>query len=92
MATGSYSAKATAAQALTGKFVLFQRYRKASKRWVQVKRLALGAAVPGTTKPAMVSSVAFKAKLPRGTRVRLAITAKQAGPCYAAATSKSLRA
>ena len=91
-ATGSYSAKATAGQALTGKFVLFQRYRKASKRWVQVKRLALGAAVPGTTKPAMVSSVSFKAKLPRGTRVRLAITAKQVGPCYAAATSKSLRA
>ena len=92
VATGSYSAKATAGQALTGKFVLFQRYRKASKRWVQVKRLALGAAVPGTTKPAMVSSVSFKAKLPRGTRVRLAITGKQAGPCYAAATSKSLRA
>ena len=92
VATGSYSAKATAGQALTGKFVLFQRYRKASKRWVQVKRLALGAAVPGTTKPAMVSSVSFKAKLPRGTRVRLAITAKQVGPCYAAATSKSLRA
>jgi len=92
VATGSYSAKATAGQGLTGKFVLFQRYRKASKRWVQVKRLALGAAVPGTTKPAMVSSVSFKAKLPRGTRVRLAITAKQVGACYAAATSKSLRA
>jgi hypothetical protein len=91
-ATGSYTAKATAGQALTGKFVLFQRYRKLGKRWVQVKRLALGTAVPGATKPAMVSSVAFKAKLPRGTRVRMAITAKQAGPCYAAATSKTLRA
>jgi hypothetical protein len=92
VATGSYTAKATAAQALTGKFVLFQRYRKLRKRWVQVKRLALGAAVPGTTKPAMVSSVAFKAKLPRGTRVRLMITVKQVGPCYVAATSKTLRA
>jgi hypothetical protein len=92
VATGSYTAKATAAQALTGKFVLFQRYKKLLKRWVQVKRLALGAAVPGTTKPAMVSSVAFKAKLPRGTRVRMMITAKQVGPCYLAATSKSLRA
>jgi hypothetical protein len=92
VATGSYKAKATAAQALTGKFVLFQRYKKLRKRWVQVKRLALGAAVPGATKPAMVSSVAFKAKLPRGTRVRMAITVKQVGPCYAAATSKTLRA
>jgi len=92
VATGSYTAKATAAQALTGKFVLFQRYKKLRKRWVQVKRLALGAAVPGTTKPAMVSSVAFKAKLLRGTRVRMMITATQAGPCYVAATSKTLRA
>ena len=92
VATGSYTAKATAGQALTGKFVLFQRYKKLLKRWVQVKRLVLGAAVPGTTKPAMVSSVAFKAKLPRGTRVRLMITVKQVGPCYLAATSKSLRA
>jgi len=92
VATGSYTAKATAGQALTGKFVLFQRYKKLRKRWVQVKRLALGAAVPGTTKPAMVSSVSFKAKLPRGTRVRVAISAAQAGPCYVAASSKSLRA
>lgn len=92
VATGSYTAKATAGQSLTGKFVLFQRYKKLRKRWVQVKRLALGAAVPGTTKPAMVSPVSFKAKLPRGTRVRVAISAAQAGPCYAAATSKSLRA
>jgi hypothetical protein len=92
VAAGSYTAKATAAQALTGKFVLFQRYKKLRKRWVQVKRLPLGAAVPGATKPAMVSSVSFKSALPRGTRVRMIITAKQAGPCYAAATSKSLRA
>src|SRR3954453_4273268 len=92
VATRSYTAKVTAAKPLTGKFVLFQRYKKLSKRWVQVKRLAFGAAVPGTNKPALVSSVSFKAKLPRGTRVRLAISAAQAGPCYVAATSKSLRA
>jgi hypothetical protein len=89
---GHYTAKATAGQALTGKFVLFQRYKKLRKRWVQVKRLPLGAAVPGATKPAMVSSVSFTSTLPRGTRVRMLITAKQAGPCYAAASSKSLRA
>lgn len=92
VATGSYTAKATAGKALTGKFVLFQRYKKLRKRWVQVKRLALGAAVPGAAKPAMVSSVSFKAKLLRGTRVRVIMTAKQTGPCYAAATSKTLRA
>ena len=92
VARGSFTAKATAGQALTGKFVLFQRYAKLRKRWVQVKRLALGPAVAGPTKPTMVSSVSFKAKLLRGTRVRMMITAAQAGPCYAAALSKTIRA
>jgi hypothetical protein len=91
VSAGSFTAKATAAQALSGKFVLFQRYKKLRKRWVQVKRLALGAAVPGAKKPAMVSSVAFKTKLARGTRVRMLITTAQAGPCYVTAASKSLR-
>lgn len=92
VARGSFKAKATAGQALTGKFVLFQRYAKLRKRWVQVKRLALGPAVPGPTKPTMVSSVSFRAKLVRGTRVRMMITAAQAGPCYLAALSKTIRA
>jgi hypothetical protein len=89
---GSFTAKVTAGQSLTGKFVLFQRYKKLRKRWVQVKRLPLGAAVPGPTKPTMVSSVSFKAKLVRGTRVRMMISTAQAGPCYLAALSKSIRA
>jgi hypothetical protein len=92
VARGSFTAKATAGQALTGKFVLFQRYKKARRRWVQVKRVALGAAVPGSTKPTMITSVSFKAKVLRGTRVRAMITAAQAGPCYLKATSKSIRA
>jgi hypothetical protein len=89
---GSFTAKVTAGQALTGKFVLFQRYRKLRKRWVQVKRVALGAAVAGSAKPTMISSVSFKAKLPRGTRVRALLSTAQAGPCYVQAASKSIRA
>jgi hypothetical protein len=92
VARGSFTAKATAGQALTGKFVSFQRYKKLSKRWVQVKRVKLAAAVPGTTKPTMISSVSFKAKLVRGTRVRVLISAAQAAPCYVKAASKSIRA
>ena len=92
VARGSFTAKATAGQALTGKFVLFQRYRKLRKRWVQVKRLPLGPAVPGQAKPTMISSVSFKAKLARRTRVRMMITAAQAGPCYIAAVSKPISA
>ena len=54
--------------------MLFQRYKKLRKRWVQVKRIALGEAALAGTKPTVVSSVAFKAKLPRGTRVRVMIS------------------
>jgi hypothetical protein len=92
VARGSFTAKVTAGQALTGKFVSFQRYKKLSKRWVQVKRVKLAAAVPGTTKPTMISSVSFKARLVRGTRVRVLISAAQAAPCYVKAASKSIRA
>jgi hypothetical protein len=92
VARGSFTAKVTAGQALTGKFVLFQRYRKLTKRWKQVKRVALGAAVPGSTKPTMITSVSFKAKVARGTRVRVMISTAQAAPCYVKATSKSIRA
>jgi hypothetical protein len=90
-ARGSFTASVTAGQALTGKYVLFQRYRKLTKRWVQVKRLALKTSVAGT-KPTVVSSVSFKSKLRTGTRVRVMISKAQAGPCYLNAASKAIRA
>lgn len=92
VARGSFTAKATAGQALTGKFVSFQRYKKLTKRWVQVKRVKLGQAVPGTAKPTMVSSVSFRSKVALRTRVRVLISAVQAAPCYVKAASKSIRA
>jgi hypothetical protein len=91
VARGSFTANVTAGQALTGKFVLFQRYKKLKKRWVQVKRMALKTSVAGT-KPTVVSSVSFKSTLRAGTRVRVMISKAQAGPCYLTAASKSIRA
>jgi hypothetical protein len=91
-ASGTYTVKVTAGQALTGKFVLFQRYARLKKRWVQVKRLALGPAVAGPSKPTMITSVSFKAKVKRGTRVRAMISNAQAAPCYVTATSNAFRA
>lgn len=89
---GSFTASVTAGQALTGKYVLFQRYKKLKKRWVQVKRVVLKTSAAGTSKPTVVSSVSFTSKVRAGTRVRAMITKAQAGPCYLPATSKSLRA
>jgi hypothetical protein len=92
VAPGSFTANVTAGQALTGKYLSFQRYKKLRKRWAQVKRVKLARAVPGTAKPTMISSVSFKSKLARGTRLRVLITTAQAAPCYVKAASKSIRA
>jgi hypothetical protein len=88
---GSYTVSVTSAVDLKGKAILFQRYSKTRKRWVQVKRVLLTTTTAGT-KPTMVSSAAFKAKVARRTRIRAAFGKAQAAPCYIAATSNSLRA
>jgi hypothetical protein len=88
---GSYTVSVTSAVDLKGKAVLLQRYSKLRKRWVQVKRVLLTTTTAGT-KPTMVSSVGFKAKVAKGARVRAAISKAQAAPCYVAATSNSVRA
>jgi hypothetical protein len=91
VARGSYTISVTSAQDLKGKAILFQRYSKTRKRWVQVKRVLLATTTPGT-KPTIVSSAAFKAKVARRIRVRAVLSKAQAAPCYVAATSNSLRA
>jgi hypothetical protein len=88
---GSYTVSVTSAVDLKGKAVLFQRYAKLKKRWVQVKRVALTTTTPGT-KPTMVSSAGFQAKVAKRLRVRAAISKVQAAPCYVAATSNTVRA
>jgi hypothetical protein len=88
---GSYTVSVTSAVDLKGKAVLFQRYSKLKKRWIQVKRVPLTTTTPGT-KPTMVSSAGFTAKVAKGRRVRAAISKAQAAPCYVAAKSNSVRA
>lgn len=87
---GSYTVSVTSAVDLKGKAILFQRYSRLRKRWVQVKRVLLTTTTG--TKPALVSAVGFNAKVVKGLRVRAAISKAQAAPCYLAATSNSLRA
>jgi hypothetical protein len=92
VARGSFTAKVTAGQALTGKYVLFQRYSKIRKRWVQVKKVTLTAATAGPAKPTMISSAGFRAKVAARTRLRVLLTQPQATPCYLSATSNVVRA
>lgn len=85
-----FTAQATAAQALTGKTIVFQRYRPVVRRWATVKRVVLGAA---TTPSAgtFVTSVRFRSAVRRGWRVRVLLPQAQAGACYMAGTSNTLR-
>jgi plastocyanin len=85
-----FTAQATAAQALTGKTLVFQRYRAATRRWATVKRVRLGTA---TTPSAgtFVASARFRSAVRRGWRVRVLLPQAQAGACYTAGTSNTLR-
>jgi hypothetical protein len=92
VARGSFTAKVTAGQSLTGKVVLVQRYSTLKKRWLGVKKVTLTTATASTPKPTMVTSAAFKAKIVRRARVRLVFSTAQAAPCYVSAISNVVRA
>ena len=92
IARGSYTAKVTVGKTLKGEAVLFQRYSTLRKRWVQVKRVVLTTEAPGTAKPTVVDSAAFRAKVALRARVRLLISTVQAAPCFLTATSNVVRA
>lgn len=92
VARGSYTAKVTVGRTLKGKAVLFQRYAKLRKRWVQVKRVVLTTEAPGPAKPTLIDSASFRAKVALRTRVRLLISTTQAAPCFLSATSNVVRA
>ena len=86
-----YTASVTAAQAFTGKYVVLQRYAKAKRAWKTVKRVTLRTAAPGVA-PTVVSSTTIRLAIARGTRLRLLLTADQAGACYGATRSAAIRA
>jgi plastocyanin len=87
----TYKASLTAAQGLTGKYVVLQRYAKSKRAWRTVKHVTLRSAKAGVA-PTIVSSATVRLKIAKGTRLRLLLTAAQAGPCYAATRSSAVRA
>ena len=92
-ATHRFSAQVIAAQSFVGKAVLFQRWVQAKHRWTTFKTVFLGvrAAVSTPLAGSTVSTVTFGARLRGGLTVRAVLPSGQAGPCYIAASSRTIR-
>src|SRR5919198_497033 len=82
-----------AAESFAGKFVLFQRYSSAQRRWVRVRAVALAAGGTLTTpiNPTTVSKAVFRSRIKARLRVRAFLTQTQAGTCAAASASATIR-
>jgi len=82
-----------ASESYAGKFVLFQRYSAAAGRWVTVRSVVLRAGSTLTTplSPTSVSTATFRSRIKVRLRVRALLTQAQAGSCYAARASATIR-
>ena len=85
-----FKARITAAQSFTGKTIVFQRLRTAVRRWVSIKRVTLGASTTPTA-GTFVTPANFRASIRKGWRLRVILPQPQAGTCYLAAPSNTLR-
>jgi plastocyanin len=88
-----FTVQVIAAQSFVGKSVTFQRWVARKHRWSTVKTAFLGSRNAASTPLAgsTVSAVTFGARVPRGLRVRALLSSGQAGPCYIAAKSATIR-
>jgi hypothetical protein len=82
-----------AAESYAGKFVLFQRYSAAQRRWVRVRSVALvaGGTLRTPLNPTTVSKAVFRSRIKARLRVRALLTQAQAGGCDAASASVTIR-
>ena len=85
-----FTVRVSAAQSFAGKQATFQRYRKATRRWVKVKRVRLKANSKGVA-PTVLSSAKFRSRIKTRQRVRIVLGPKQVGACYAAGRSNTIR-
>jgi plastocyanin len=88
-----FTTQVTAAQSFVGKAVTFQRWVVRKHKWSTVKTVFLGSRHAASTPMAgsTVSTVTFGARVVRGLKVRAVLSAAQAGPCYVAAKSATIR-
>ena len=82
-----------AAESYAGRVVLFQRYSLVARRWVTVRSVLLRAGSTLTTpiNPTSVSTATFRSRIKKRLRVRALLTQTQAGSCFAARASATIR-
>ena len=78
----------TSAQSFVGKYVVLQK--RTSVSWKTIKNITL-TSVKTTTAPTQVTSQSFAFKIKRHPKVRALLPATQAGACYLASISNSVR-
>jgi hypothetical protein len=86
---GRYSFTVTAADSFVGKYVVFQRLRNG--KWVTLKARVTLKTVKTTTAPTQVSSSTLRIRMKRGLRLRAVLPQAQAGTCYVATKSLTIR-
>lgn len=85
-----YRVRVSAADTFAGKRVSFQRYRSATRHWRGVKSVLLKPSTTGVA-PTVVSSATLRSTIAARQRVRVVITQKTVGTCYAASKSNTIR-
>jgi hypothetical protein len=85
--THRFRTRVSAAQSFGGKIALFQR--RASTGWQTVKSVVLTEL--GSGSGTVVSGKTFRSGIRAGRTVRVLFTQRQAGPCYLAGMSASIR-
>jgi plastocyanin len=85
-----YTVHVSAADSFAGKIATFQRYSKAKKRWVKVKRVTLKADTTGVA-PTVATSATFRSGIRAKQRVRVTLGTRQVGACYLAGRSNTIR-
>jgi plastocyanin len=93
LAARKFRMRALATDSFAGRFVLFQRWSTVKARWITVRSVVLRAGTSVTTpiNPTSVSTATFRVKLRARLRVRALLTQAQAGTCYAASASTTIR-
>jgi hypothetical protein len=88
VAAHRFRTRATAAQSFAGKIALFQR--RTATGWKTVKSVTMGQISSGPA-PTIVSGATFRSGIRTGKRVRMLLTQRQAGACYLAGISTTIR-